>query len=60
MARQTSFGCGELDPRLWGRTDLKVFAKGLRRCRNFFPTQQGALMSRPGTIHLGEKDCVAP
>lgn len=52
--RQTSFSAGELDPKLWGRTDIEVFGKGLRRCRNFFVSPQGALVSRPGTIFLGE------
>lgn len=52
--RQTSFAAGELDPKLHGRTDLAVFGKGARRLRNFFVTREGAAMSRPGTVFLGE------
>lgn len=53
--RQTNFSTGELDPKLWGRTDLPVFGKGLRRCRNFFITKpHGAAMSRPGTLFVRE------
>jgi hypothetical protein len=51
--RQTNFRAGELSPLLWGRTDLPVFGAGLRTCRNFFPTKQGSLMSRPGTTYVG-------
>lgn len=47
--RQTSFAAGELDPRLWGRTDLAEYGHGLRRCRNFFVSRTGAAVSRPGT-----------
>lgn len=47
--RQTSFAAGELSPRLWGRTDLELFAHGARRLRNFFVSPQGAAVSRPGT-----------
>lgn len=47
--RQTNFSAGELAPLYWGRTDLAAFARGLRRCRNFFVTKSGAVMSRPGT-----------
>ena len=50
--RQTNFLGGELDPRLWGRTDLPVFGRGARRMRNIFPSSRGAV-SRPGTTFLG-------
>lgn len=52
--RQTNFSSGELAPSLWGRTDLSRVAHGLRAMRNFFPTKQGAAVSRPGTQYLGE------
>jgi hypothetical protein len=52
--RQTNFSAGELGPLYWGRTDLEVFARGLRRCRNFFITKSGAAMSRPGTTLVAE------
>lgn len=51
--RQTSFLGGEFSPLLWGRTDLEVYAHGLRRVRNFFITPQGAAISRPGLEFLG-------
>lgn len=47
--RQTNFAAGELDPKLWGRTDLPEYGRGLRRCRNFLVSHQGAAVSRPGT-----------
>lgn len=50
--RQTNFGAGELDPKLWGRTDLNKFEAGLRTMRNFFPSQHGAAVSRPGTQYI--------
>jgi hypothetical protein len=66
--RQTSFLAGELDPRLWGRTDLEIFGKGARRLRNFFPSSRGTV-SRPGTTYCGltkdqaaayDKVCLVP
>lgn len=47
--RQTNFGAGEVDPKLWGRSDVEKFAHGARRMRNFFPSKQGAAVSRPGS-----------
>lgn len=51
--RQTNFLAGELAPSLWGRSDWKYFAAGLRRCLNFFPSRQGPAVSRPGTRMCG-------
>jgi hypothetical protein len=51
--RQTNFSAGELDPLLWGRTDLPAYARGMRRMRNFFPSKQGAAVSRPGSTFIG-------
>jgi hypothetical protein len=48
--RQTSFAAGELAPALRGRTDLQKWSQGLRRCRDFFISKQGAAVSRPGTV----------
>lgn len=53
LVRQTNFLGGELDPKLWGRSDLGIYGRGARRMRNFFPTHQGAAVSRPGTQYLG-------
>ncbi|MGH9811528.1 MAG: hypothetical protein ACRD4T_00180 [Candidatus Acidiferrales bacterium] len=52
FVRQTNFGSGELAPLYWGRTDLEAWATGLRRCRNFFLSKQGAAVSRSGTQYL--------
>lgn len=41
---------------MWGRTDLEKYASGLRRMRNFYPTKQGAAVSRPGLQYLGTLD----
>jgi len=51
--RQTSFAAGELDPLMWGRTDVSLFRHGLRRLRDFFVTQAGNAMTRPGTRFCG-------
>lgn len=56
--RQTSFAGGELSPLLWGRTDLEKFIIGLRRCRNFFISRQGAAVSRPGSKYLQQTKSV--
>ncbi len=50
--RQPSFLGGEISPLLWGRTDLDLFARSLRRCRNFFPSRHGAAVSRPGSTYI--------
>lgn len=51
--RQTSFAAGELDPLMWGRTDSALFRHGVRRLRDFFVSQAGNAMTRPGTRYLG-------
>lgn len=53
MPRQSNFLGGELDPLFWGRTDLPLFQRGLRRMRNFFASKHGAAVSRPGTLYIG-------
>lgn len=52
--RQTNFSAGEIDPKLYGRTDLAIYGKGARTVKNFIPTKQGALVSRPGTVYVCE------
>lgn len=54
MTRQTNFGGGELSPLMWGRTDSPLYARGLRRCRNFFVSQEGMAVSRPGSLFVAE------
>lgn len=52
MARQTNFGGGELAPLFQGRTDLPVYARALKKMRNFFPSKHGAAVSRPGSLFI--------
>lgn len=52
--RQTNFLGGELNPQLAGRTDLPIYARGLRTMRNFFPSKHGSAVSRPGTVYLAK------
>jgi hypothetical protein len=57
--RQTNFGAGELDKGLHARTDLPLFARGLRTCLNFVPLRTGAAMSRPGTTFVREVKAIS-
>jgi len=50
--RQTNFGGGELAPLLHGRTDLPLYARGLRTCRNFMVVREAMAVSRPGMTHV--------
>lgn len=52
--RQFTFGAGELADKLHGRPDLEVYKRGLRVCRNFYPTIEGQLVSRPGSMYVNE------
>lgn len=52
--RQVTFEAGELAQKLWGRTDSPLYGKGTRTCRNFFPTLEGQLVSRPGSTYVTE------
>jgi len=50
--RQTNFSGGELAPAMHGRSDVEVWSRGLRTCRNFFPSRHGPAFSRPGTTYM--------
>lgn len=52
MSRQTNFTGGELAPLFQGRTDLPVYARALKKMRNFFASHHGAAVSRPGTLFV--------
>lgn len=52
--RQFNFAAGELADKLHGRPDLPVYARGLKTCRNFYPTLDGQLVSRPGSLLVRE------
>jgi hypothetical protein len=52
--RQFNFAAGELADKLHGRSDLDIFRRGLRTCRNFFPTVDGQLVSRAGSMLVRE------
>lgn len=52
--RQFTFAAGELAEKLHGRPDLDLYKRGLRVCRNFFPSVEGQLVSRPGSMFVHE------
>lgn len=54
IIKQSSFVGGEFAPLYWGRSDLPGYANGLRRCRNWFVTKQGAVVTRPGTATVAD------
>lgn len=49
-----SFNGGEFSPLMAGRADLKYYANGCRRIRNFIPTVQGPARRRPGARFVAE------
>jgi hypothetical protein len=51
---QTSFSAGEIDPALFGRTDLKAYADGASRLSNVLVTVGGGVRRRPGLAHVAE------
>lgn len=56
--RQTSFSAGELSPLIRSRTDLPSFAKGASTLRNFFVSQLGSAVSRPGSEYVATSKAV--
>ena len=44
-----AFIAGELDPELFGQTNLEKYDQGLALCKNFFVAFTGGIVSRPGT-----------
>lgn len=51
---KTDFTAGELDPLLFAREDIKAFAKGVARLRNFTQLDSGAIRRRPGGKFLDD------
>lgn len=51
---KTDFSAGELDPRLDGRYDLEVYAKGCSILENALPMPQGGITKVPGTHYVAE------
>lgn len=49
---QNSFASGEIDPRLIGQIDIKSYAQGLKRMRNFARLSTGGIERRFGTFDL--------
>lgn len=49
-----NFVAGELSPRMYSRSDLPEYGKGLARCQNFITLIQGGLQYRPGTVIVGQ------
>ena len=50
----STFASGEIEPRLYGRSDLTRYASAARRVENFIVLAQGGITRRPGTIFIGE------
>jgi hypothetical protein len=49
----TDFTAGELSPKLAGRADLAIYAKGAATLSNWVPFAQGGIITRPGTVYKG-------
>lgn len=47
------FTSGELSPKLSGRVDLGLYAKGSATLQNWVPFAQGGIITRPGTVYKG-------
>ncbi len=47
--RQVSWSAGELSPKLWGRTDLPIYAHGAKKLRNRIVEPHGPIARRTGT-----------
>ena len=46
---QTNFVRGEVDPKLIGRTDIRLYQQGAKRMRNVSLLPQGGFRRRPAT-----------
>lgn len=51
---QSSFSGGEFSPLLYGRVDSDRYKTALKTCLNYYPTIQGGLTRRPGTMFMAE------
>jgi len=51
---QNAFNAGEFSPRLYGRTDLALYARAAAFLKNFQVTPQGPLVRRSGTRFVSE------
>jgi hypothetical protein len=51
---RTNLTAGELDPALYGRTDLKNYFNAAKRIRNALVVPQGGAKRRPGTRYVAE------
>ena len=49
---QTNFTAGELDPQMFGRTDLRSFENGAAKLRNVIVETTGGVRRRPGTAFV--------
>jgi hypothetical protein len=48
-----SANAGEMDPRVWGRSDIKQFYSGMSLMQNCEPVPQGGFRKLPGTTDVG-------
>ena len=51
---QNSFTRGEVDETVVSRTDVQAFQQALRRGRNIFCLNQGAMERRQGTLYRAD------
>lgn len=51
---QYGFSSGELTPRLFGNTQAEVYRSGAAELYNMIPLAQGPILSRDGSLFLGE------
>ena len=60
---QRNFSGGEVSENIYGRSDSKVYANGLKTCRNFVVFKQGGVRARQGTTFIsseGSKSILVP
>ena len=64
--QRTSWGSGELDQRMLGRTDMPTYRQGLVKMANWLPAKSGAAVMRGGMEQIKsipttfEADCIMP
>ena len=46
--RQTKFNAGEISPQMYGDTSWPKYGAATRKCLNWIPLPEGALLARPG------------
>lgn len=52
VAVMNAFSSGEITPRLYGRTDTRIFYVGAREMENMFVKAMGPASKRPGSYYV--------